>query len=66
MQKEGTQEAYKLRCLGIKYKVNEEKGTVTAIETVKVPYPICRFDSYQFTAIGVAKVNKEAAEERLL
>ncbi len=26
MQKEGTQEAYKLRCKDIKYKVNKEKG----------------------------------------
>ncbi len=66
MQKEGTQEAYKLRCKDIKYKVNEEKGTVPAIETIEIPYPISMFDTYQFTAVGVAKVNKEAAEERLL
>ncbi len=66
MQKEGTQEAYKLRCKDIKYKVNEKKGTVTAIETVEIPYPISMFDNDLFIANGVAKVNKEAAEERLL
>lgn len=62
MQEKRIQESYKLKCKEIKYKVNEEKGTVTAIETVEVPYPISMFDTYQFTVAGVAKVNKEAGE----
>ncbi len=65
MQKEGNQEAYKLRCKDIKYKVNKEKDTVTALETVVVPSPFSFFSHWPtyFSTIGVAKVSKEAEEE---
>ncbi len=65
MQKEGNQEAYKLRCKNIKYKVNKEKDTVTALETVVVPSPFSFFSHWPtyFSTIGVAKVSKEAGEK---
>ena len=34
------QEAYKLKCCDLQYKVNEEKGVVTAIETFHTPFII--------------------------
>lgn len=58
------QKAFKLKCCNIQYKVNEEKGTVTAIEKFEVPFPLWwKYPSSHFTTIGIAKVNKEAGEE---
>lgn len=66
MNKKVTQEVFKLKCIDLQYKVNEEKGTVTAIETFTLPYSLwLRLTSQKskdFTTIGVAKVNKEAGE----
>ena len=56
------QEAYKLKCYDLQYKVNEERGTVTAIESFETPFPVWLNCSTHFTTIGVARVNKEAGE----
>lgn len=56
-----TKEVYKLKCINLQYKVNEESGSVTAIE--KFCNPLwTRRSPKTFTTIGVAKVNKEAGE----
>ena len=59
------QEAYKLRCCDLQYKVYEEKGTVTAIETFRAHF-IMDFQasppSRHFVTIGTARVNKEAGD----
>lgn len=60
MHKENLGNFYKLRYEKINYKVNEKKGAVTAIITVILPYQLSTTDYFQFEAIGVAKVNKEA------
>lgn len=56
-----TKEVYKLKCLKLQYKVNEEEGVVTAIETFFNPI-FTQKTPRTFTTIGVAKVNKEAGE----
>ena len=64
MCKKETQEVYKLKCYDLQYKVNEEKGVVTALETFVIPLPGCYYKGRKvFTTVGVAKVNKEAGEE---
>ena len=64
MCKKETQEVYKLKCYDLQYKVNEEKGVVTAIETFVICIPGCTVNGRRdFTTVGVAKVNKEAGEE---
>ena len=58
-----TQEAYKLKCCDLQYKVNEEKGVVTAIETFHAPFIIdFNTPSRHFVTIGTARVNKEAGD----
>jgi len=57
------QEAYKLRCCDLQYKVNEEKGVVTAIETFRAPFIVdSNTPSRHFVTIGTARVNKEAGD----
>ena len=56
------QEAYKLKCYNLQYKVNEERGTVTTIESFDSPFPMWLDFPIHFTTIGVARVNKEAGE----
>lgn len=53
-----TKETLKFKCINLQYKVNEEKGIVTAVEKFMIPTPEFR----TFTTIGVAKVNKEAGD----
>lgn len=48
---------------GITYKVNEEKGIVTAIAEFNTPlYLKDIVDGHSFTTVGIARVNKDAGD----
>lgn len=48
---------------GITYKVNEEKGTVTAIVAFYTPlYLKDEADDHRFTTVGIARLNKESGD----
>lgn len=48
---------------GITYKINEEKGIVTAIAEFNTPlYLKDIVDGHSFTTVGIARVNKDAGD----
>lgn len=55
--------SFKLEFSGITYKVNEEKGIVTALENFCLPFDIRGNLDRILRVTGIAKLNKEAGDK---
>lgn len=52
-------ETFKLQCTKVSYRINEQKGTVTAIAEFYMPYDLRGNGEKYFQTVGIAYVNKD-------